>query len=36
MRQSGILANAGIFALENNIDRLSIDHDHAKIIEKAC
>ena len=35
MRQSGILANAGIFALENNIDRLSIDHDHAKIIEKA-
>ena len=35
MRQAGILANAGIFALENNIDRLSIDHMHAKIIEQA-
>ena len=35
MRQAGILANAGIFALKNNIDRLSIDHAHAKIIEQA-
>ena len=35
MRQAGILANAGIFALKNNIDRLSIDHTHAKIIEQA-
>ena len=29
MRQAGYLAAAGIFALENNIERLSIDHLHA-------
>lgn len=29
MRQAGILAAAGIFALENNIDRLAEDHGHA-------
>jgi threonine aldolase len=29
MRQAGFLAAAGIYALENNIDRLSIDHAHA-------
>lgn len=29
MRQSGILAAAGIFALENNIERLALDHQHA-------
>ncbi|GAB6146992.1 low-specificity L-threonine aldolase [Desulfocicer niacini] len=29
MRQSGILAAAGIYALENNVQRLSLDHDHA-------
>ncbi|MFN5422451.1 MAG: threonine aldolase family protein [bacterium] len=33
MRQAGSLAAAGIFALENNIDRLRIDHAHAKAIE---
>jgi threonine aldolase len=33
MRQGGILAAAGIFALENNIERLTFDHDHAKMIE---
>jgi threonine aldolase len=32
MRQAGYLAAAGIYALENNIDRLSNDHDHAKMI----
>jgi threonine aldolase len=32
MRQAGYLAAAGIFALENNIDRLAIDHLHAKQI----
>ena len=32
MRQIGYLAAAGIFALENNINRLSQDHDRAKII----
>ncbi len=30
MRQAGILASAGIYALEHNIDRLKDDHDHAK------
>ena len=29
MRQSGILAAAGIYALENNIERLSEDHIRA-------
>ena len=33
MRQAGSLAAAGLFALQNNIDRLSIDHAHAKAIE---
>lgn len=35
MRQAGYLAAAGIFALENNIDRLALDHLHAKQIEEA-
>ena len=30
MRQSGILAAAGIYALEHHIERLKDDHDHAK------
>ena len=30
MRQSGILAAAGIYALEHHIGRLKDDHDHAK------
>jgi threonine aldolase len=34
MRQSGYLAGAGIYALNNNINRLSIDHANAKILEK--
>ena len=37
MRQAGILAAAGIYALQNNIDRLSEDHRHAKqIAASAC
>ncbi len=35
MRQAGYLAAAGLFALENNISRLEIDHLHAKIIGDA-
>jgi threonine aldolase len=35
MRQAGYLAAAGIYALENNIDRLELDHRHAKEIEQA-
>jgi len=32
MRQAGYLAAAGIYALNNHIDRLAIDHTRAKII----
>ena len=35
MRQAGYLAAAGIYALENNIDRLALDHRHAKQIEES-
>jgi threonine aldolase len=35
MRQAGYLAAAGIFALENNIERLHADHFHAKKIADA-
>jgi threonine aldolase len=35
MRQAGIIAAPGIYALNNMVDRLKEDHDHAKIIEKA-
>ena len=35
MRQAGFLAAAGIFALENNIDRLALDHRHAQQIVSA-
>lgn len=35
MRQAGYLAAAGIYALEHNISRLTEDHHHAKMIEKA-
>jgi threonine aldolase len=32
MRQVGILAAAGLYAIENNIPRLAEDHDNAKIL----
>ena len=32
MRQVGLLAAAGLFALENNVERLQIDHDNAKLL----
>ncbi|MCF6212431.1 MAG: aminotransferase class I/II-fold pyridoxal phosphate-dependent enzyme [Flavobacteriaceae bacterium] len=35
MRQVGYLAAAGIYALDNNIERLAIDHKYAKIIGEA-
>ncbi|MBL4669872.1 MAG: threonine aldolase, partial [Flavobacteriales bacterium] len=34
MRQAGYMAAAGIYALENNIDRLREDHVRAKKLEK--
>ena len=35
MRQAGYLAAAGIYALQNNIERLEEDHRHAKQIAEA-
>jgi threonine aldolase len=35
MRQSGILAAAALYALQNNVERLSEDHKKAKILAKA-
>ncbi len=35
MRQAGILAAAGIYALEHNIKRLEIDHRNARLIAEA-
>lgn len=32
MRQAGILAAAGIYALENNVKRLETDHANAKLL----
>ena len=33
MRQAGIIAAGGLFALKNNVDRLIDDHHHAKMLE---
>jgi len=35
MRQAGILAAAGIYALDNMVERLAEDHDHAKQLARA-
>ncbi|HQR93529.1 MAG TPA: low-specificity L-threonine aldolase [Sediminibacterium sp.] len=35
MRQAGYLAAAGIYALENNVQRLEEDHRHTKMLETA-
>ncbi len=35
MRQAGFLAAAGLFALQNNVNRLTIDHQRAKKVETA-
>ena len=34
MRQSGVLAACGLYALENNVDRLAVDHDNAGILSQ--
>jgi threonine aldolase len=36
MRQAGILAAAGLFAIEHNIDRLVEDHEHARLLAAVC
>lgn len=35
MRQVGYIAAAGLYAIENNIERLSVDHENAQTIYKA-
>lgn len=35
MRQAGFLAAAGLFAIENHVDRLKIDHERAREIGRA-
>ena len=35
MRQAGVLAAAGIYALENNVERLAIDHENARALARA-
>jgi len=35
MRQAGYIAAAGIYALENNVNRLAEDHKHAQLIANA-
>ena len=34
MRQAGILAAAGLYALDHNVDRLAEDHDHAAVLAR--
>jgi threonine aldolase len=35
MRQAGVIAAAGLYALEHNIDRLADDHANARVIAEA-
>lgn len=35
MRQAGFLAAAGIYALDHHVERLKIDHSHARILGEA-
>lgn len=32
MRQAGIIAAGGLYALKNNVDRLKVDHKHARML----
>jgi threonine aldolase len=36
MRQVGILAAAGLHALDHHVERLADDHAHAKLLADAC
>jgi threonine aldolase len=36
MRQVGILAAAGLHALDHHLERLAQDHEHARLIAEAC
>jgi threonine aldolase len=34
MRQAGIIAGAGVYALENHVDRLAEDHENAQVLAR--
>jgi threonine aldolase len=34
MRQAGVLAAAGLYALEHHVERLAEDHEHARLLAK--
>lgn len=36
MRQAGILAAAGLYALDHHLERLADDHAHARLLAEAC
>jgi threonine aldolase len=36
MRQVGILAAAGLYALDHHVDRLAEDHENARLLANAC
>jgi len=36
MRQVGVLAAAGLYALDHHLERLADDHAHARLIAEAC
>ena len=36
MRQAGVLAAAGLHALDHHVDRLADDHAHARLLADAC
>ena len=36
MRQVGILAAAGLYALDHHLERLADDHGHARLLAEAC
>ncbi len=35
-RQAGVLAAAGLYALDHHVDRLADDHAHARLLAQAC
>jgi threonine aldolase len=36
MRQAGVLAAAGLHALDHHVERLADDHAHARLLAEAC
>jgi threonine aldolase len=36
MRQVGVLAAAGLHALDHHVERLAQDHEHARLLAEAC